>query len=106
MSSPAHVDRPGELHWFTGHGPARILGSCPHEGCPHTATRVVAWGPDLEHYELVVCDVDEGCAGRCRGWIAQEEGSNGRGRLHHLAEFDPASERRTPRDDPTRTVPV
>jgi hypothetical protein len=101
VSSRAYVDRPGEAHWFAGHGPARLIGPCPHD-CRHHATSVVAWGPDLDHYELVVCDVTDGCDGRCRGWVAQTEGSNGIGRLHHLAEFDPASEVRFERDDPRR----
>jgi hypothetical protein len=105
VSSRAYLDHPGELHWFTGHGPATVVGPCPHS-CVHNATSVVAHGPDFEHYELVDCDVRDGCAGRCRGWVAQTEGSNGRGRLHHVVEFDVESEQRIERDDPARRLRV
>lgn len=53
-----------------------VVGPCPHGECPHNALIVVAWGGDMEHYELVVCDVDDGCAGGCRGWWS-EVGSRG-----------------------------
>jgi hypothetical protein len=105
MGHEAHVDNPGEIAWFVGHGPATVVGPCPHADCPHTATGVVAWGPDLERYELVVCDVDDGCAGTCRGWVAQEqEGRYSAGRLHHLMQFVPGSEVRSTREN--RRVPV
>lgn len=67
----AHLDHPGDWHWFMGHGPAEIIGDCPHENCPHHAGSVVAYGPDYRHYELIQCDVDEGCNGNCRGWMAE-----------------------------------
>lgn len=63
-----HVDNPGEIRWFHGYGPARVIGPCPHDICRHHAQSVIAWGPDYERYELAVCDVDEHCAGRCRAW--------------------------------------
>ena len=62
----AHVDTPGEIHWFSGEGPAPVLGPCPHHGCPHNALATLAWGPDHAHYELNRCDAD--CAGECRAW--------------------------------------
>lgn len=67
----AHLDHPGDFHFFSGYGPARVKGPCPHTGCPHHGVSVIAWGPDYEHYELLVCEVNEGCAGRCRGWKAE-----------------------------------
>lgn len=69
--SGAHLDHPGEVHWFHGYGPLPVVGPCPHTNCPHNGTSVIAWGPDYEHYELVTCDVDAedgGCAEQCRGW--------------------------------------
>ncbi|MBM3315842.1 hypothetical protein FJY71_08425 [candidate division WOR-3 bacterium] len=69
----AHLDHPGEITWWVGHGPAPILGDCPHTGCEHRDTSTVAWGPDFEHYELVNCmEQGEGkCGGACRGWYAE-----------------------------------
>lgn len=63
-----HVDHPGEISWFHGYGPLPIVGPCPHLDCPHNAQSTIAWGPDYERYELVVCDVDQGCASWCRAW--------------------------------------
>ena len=68
-----HIDHPGEvIHWFRSHPESeqerRPAGECPH-ACRHLATAVVGWGPDLEHYELVIC-TDDGCQGNCRGWCA------------------------------------
>lgn len=68
-----YLDHPGDLHWFSGYGPREVLGPCPHAACPHNAQSVVAWGPDATRYELMDCDVDDGCAGNCRAWV------NGRG---------------------------
>jgi hypothetical protein len=63
---PGH---PGDVSWHDGHGPARVLGACPH-ACEHRSLGVVGWGPDADRYELVAC---EGCGGTCRAWV------NGRG---------------------------
>lgn len=99
MGHEAHVDHPDEVSWYVGHGPAPILGPCPHTTCQHNGWSTVAWGPDLRHYELVVCDDREGCAGRCRGWVAQEEGSNARGVLWGLQAFDSTREHLTTREE-------
>jgi hypothetical protein len=79
MAEP-HLDHPGEIHWFSGEGPAAVLGPCPHAGCKHLGQGVIAWGPTLERYELVKCgtpgNVEDGrCAGACRAWV------DGRGRV-------------------------
>lgn len=66
--SVRHLDHPGDWHWFKGHGPAEVIGACPHTTCPHNAQSVIAHGPTLDRYELVTCDVDDGCAGTCRAW--------------------------------------
>lgn len=63
----AHLDHPGDFHWFSSYGPLPLLGECPHVDCPHSATSVIAWGPDLTRYELVQCDLD--CDSSCRAWI-------------------------------------
>jgi len=68
------VDNPDcVIDWFASYPEAerarKVAGDCPHE-CPHNVTSTVGWGPDLEHYELVVCDVTGGCDGNCRGWMA------------------------------------
>lgn len=62
-----HLDHPGEITWCGEHAPSPILGPCPHV-CDHNDQRVIAWGPDLEHYELAQCDVLGGCNGQCRAW--------------------------------------
>lgn len=62
------LDNPGDVRWFSGHGPAPVVGLCPHAGCQHFGQAVIAWGPDLTRYELVRCDDAAGCAGRCRAW--------------------------------------
>jgi hypothetical protein len=78
----AHLDHPGEIHWFKGEGPAPVVGPCPHSSCKHLGQGVIAWGPSLERYELVQCgsirpadEADDDCASRCRAWI------DGRGRV-------------------------
>ncbi len=68
MAEP-HLDHPGEIHWFTGYGPATVLGVCPHSNCMHWGQSVIAHGPDLRRYELVQCDQMEGCATACRTWV-------------------------------------
>jgi hypothetical protein len=67
MTAKAHLDHPGDLHWFSGYGPLAVLGECPHAACRHTGTSVIAWGPDLARYELVQCDLD--CDSSCRAWV-------------------------------------
>jgi hypothetical protein len=66
----AHLDHPGEITWFAGHGPAAVLGDCPHT-CAHTMIRNIAWGPDHGHYTLNECIVPGGCDGRCRAWAEE-----------------------------------
>ena len=66
MAEP-HLDHPDDVHWFSGYGPATVLGDCPHTACEHRGQSVIAWGPDLDHYELVECDMD--CDSTCRAWI-------------------------------------
>ena len=74
MAEP-HLDHPGEIHWFRGYAPSPVLGACPHLGCRHHAQSVIAWGPSLDRYELVQCDIPEHCDGGCRAW------SDGHGRI-------------------------
>lgn len=64
-----HLDHPGEITWFKGYGPAAVIGPCPHSQCRHLDQSVIAWGPDLNHYELVTCDVGEECNRFCRAWV-------------------------------------
>lgn len=71
----AHLDHPGEISWFKRYGPSPVLGSCPHADCRHLAQSVIGWGPSMERYELVQCDVPQHCDGGCRAW------SDGRGRI-------------------------
>lgn len=61
------VGRPGVLHFFAGYGPAAPLGPCLH-ACDHRHRSVIAHGPDWNHYELMTCDVEDGCDGQCRCW--------------------------------------
>lgn len=72
----SHLDNPGEIRWFSGEGPAPVLGPCEHN-CQHWGQGVIAWGPTLDRYELVECGTrdDDGCAARCRAWV------DGRGRV-------------------------
>lgn len=68
------IDYPDEVvHWFKSYPEdqrnRQVTGLCPHD-CPHNAASTVAWGPDYRFYELLTCDVDDGCAGNCRGWMA------------------------------------
>ena len=65
---------PGEIiDWFAGipesERARKAVGDCPHD-CPHNMTAVVAWGADLAHYELVRCDVEDGCNRDCRTWVS------------------------------------
>lgn len=64
----AHLDHPGEISWFSGYGPAPVIGPCPHTTCPHNMGGNIAWGPDMAHYTLDQCDVADGCNGHCRAW--------------------------------------
>lgn len=82
MSTYVSIDHPDEVvHWFACYPQAQrerpVIGDCPHE-CEHRAYSVVAYGPNLEHYELVVCD-DDGCAGNCRAWLATDDNPRGTG---------------------------
>jgi hypothetical protein len=70
----AHLDHPGEITWYAGHGPQPVLGDCDH-ACAHHLQAVIAWGPSLDRYELVRCDVPYGCNRTCRAW------ANGHGRI-------------------------
>lgn len=87
MADP-HVDRDVEkagIQWFAGREPLPPIGPCPHD-CRHTSLRVVAWGYDLDHYTLDECHDEEGCAGQCRGWMAEvdlESRPNGPHRFLH-----------------------
>jgi hypothetical protein len=60
------LNNPGDVVWFPDCGPKPTVGHCNH-ACGHTAQRVIAWGPDWTHYELVQCD--DACAGACRTWV-------------------------------------
>ncbi len=78
MAAP-HLDQDmrGEaIRWYRseldGQALRRPTGPCPHGSCSHWGQSVVAWGGDMAHYELVVCDDTEGCAGNCRGWSSEE----------------------------------
>lgn len=66
-----HLDHPGDVVWFKGHGPCLVLGPCPHVDCPHDMAGAIAYGPDHEHYVLDQCVVRDGCNGQCRGWFAE-----------------------------------
>lgn len=67
----AHLDNPGEIHWFKGERSLPILGLCPHANCKHLGQGVIAWGPTFARYELVECGVKggEGCGSACRAWV-------------------------------------
>lgn len=67
MAEP-HVDYPGEITWFPRKGPLPVLGPCPHHACPHLDQTVIAWGPSMDHYELVQCVMPGGCDRSCRSW--------------------------------------
>lgn len=85
-----HLDHPGEVSWFAGHGPAPILGKCEHR-CEHRDTRTVAWGHDFDHYELAVCVEPTGCNKQCRGWLSQYPGNWGI-KARGFQRFDAARE--------------
>lgn len=75
MAEP-HLDHPGQISWFKGHGPLPVLGPCPHTNCQHWGQGVIAWGPSMDRYELVACGsidpADEApgdCAMTCRAWV-------------------------------------
>jgi hypothetical protein len=78
MAEP-HLDHPGEIHWFMGHGPAPVIGPCRHRECRHLGQSVIAHGPSYERYELVACgsldqaaESDDDCASQCRAWVDQQ----------------------------------
>lgn len=64
MGKP-HLDNRDDIRWFPGQRPATVLEPCPHD-CRHESQRVIAWGTDMQHYELIQCDAD--CGGTCRSW--------------------------------------
>lgn len=72
MSEP-HLDHPGDMHWYSGHNPHPVIGSCPHTACPHNMMGAIAEGPDFDHYTLNVCAVDgpDGCNHECRAWSVE-----------------------------------
>jgi len=79
MGSHVSIDHPDTvIHWFAGYPQEQrrliAAGPCPHI-CEHRGTSVVAWGSDLEHYELIVCD--DACAGRCRAWVPVDDNAHG-----------------------------
>jgi len=80
-----HLDHPGDVSWFAGHGPLPVIGPCPHDTCEHTIIPTIGYGPDFEHYCLVRCDDPNGCAGQCRGWTA--EYPHGQGPQLRLGQF-------------------
>lgn len=80
-----HLDHPGETRWFKGHGPALVLGPCPHADCPHEDTAAVAYGPDYAHYVLDACKEPDGCDGTCRGWFGEWPAG-------HVPRYRPPSE--------------
>lgn len=106
-----HVDHPGQMSWFAGKGPARVLGPCTHV-CSHDAMRDIAWGPDNEHYVLVECIARPGCNGKCRSWAAEYDQTWSPGkpkfRLHGFQEYDPATEKPgetvQPKQDPPQGI--
>lgn len=94
MSSFVHVDNPDTvINWFASYPePQRArkpTGPCPHD-CEHRQTAVVGYGPDLKHYELIVCE-DTGCSGDCRAWLATDDNAHGGtgGRTYRYAVFHP-----------------
>jgi hypothetical protein len=76
------------IRWFAVYPPSErarpLIGPCPHQ-CPHNLTATVGWGADLAHYELVRCDVRDGCNGNCRGWMAGTGATSYE--LHRRIEF-------------------
>ena len=76
-----HLDHPGAVTWFGRHGPAEVIGPCPHGECTHEMGDTIAWGPDYEHYTLTRCVTPGGCEGQCRAWQPEwppAEGPGGR----------------------------
>lgn len=78
------LDVPGGVRFFHGHGPAPVLGPCPHD-CEHRHLSVIAWGPDWQRYELIQCDMV--CDGQCRGWKIVEHWQD-RGRIERWMQVD------------------
>lgn len=59
MSTPVIDDTThGAVHWWPGQGPKPV--SSYTGGCLHRMQRVIAYGWDLKHYELVECDQECG----------------------------------------------
>lgn len=51
------------VEMFAGYEWLDLGERCDHD-CPHKSQSVVAWGPDIAHYELNKCDR---CG--CRAWL-------------------------------------
>ena len=65
MSAPFKIDVDA-VTMFSGHTWWDLGDVCAHD-CTHSDLTVVAWGPDVAHYELVECAVAAGGCG-CRAW--------------------------------------
>lgn len=84
MGEP-QVDHPGEVVWYIGYHPEKVIGPCPHTECAHDMLLVVAEGPDFDHYTLDRCDVAPdrgGCGGMCRAWCVEWPTGTGPGNAH------------------------
>lgn len=77
MSTPFHieVDKVKHFHGYDGVLPTDT--PCDHD-CRHRGQSVIAWGPDVAHYELVACDGGDACG--CVTWVdGREQQSRDRG---------------------------
>jgi hypothetical protein len=72
--APLSIDvPPGVVMWFGNEVPATFLEPCPHtchDNPSMELTTVLAWGPDLDHYEIRRC---EWCY--CRSWYSARTGT-------------------------------
>ncbi len=72
MSTPFHIDV-DDVHYFHSYdGMMSTDEPCTHS-CEHWGQSVIAWGPDVAHYELVACDGggDDACG--CVTWVDGRE---------------------------------
>ena len=53
---------PGIIYWYDGYQPVELGDPCVHS-CAHAFHEVIAWGPTVDKYELIRCQLCE-----CRGW--------------------------------------
>jgi hypothetical protein len=95
VSSFVRVDHPDDvIHWFASYPESERtrppLGPCTHE-CEHRQSATVGWGPDLKHYELIVCEESDGCNGNCRAWLPTDDNAHGGtgGPTYRRAVFNP-----------------